>query len=227
VPYESDPYFEEILSALPDGDKAQLLAWLRNPKWRGGEVSDSEVARILRQLRHPGYSRRLWAITVTRDPILAMLLKVHLGDAHVIECRECKTFKTWTVEHFSHTPSGRLRKQCRECMKRFAREYDQSHPKSVRRRRERRRSAEALAGPKPPRAELEHIRIVQNNMCFYCGETVDIGEYDHKVPIKRGGSNEISNFVYSCRMCNRDKDTKTVEEFMIWRRNRGLRCRGD
>lgn len=38
-------------------------------------------------------------------------------------------------------------------------------------------------------------------------------ELDHKVPVARGGNNDIENMVLSCRSCNRRKGKKTAEEF--------------
>ena len=36
---------------------------------------------------------------------------------------------------------------------------------------------------------------------------------DHKIPVARGGNNDIENMVLSCRSCNRRKGKKTAEEF--------------
>lgn len=48
--------------------------------------------------------------------------------------------------------------------------------------------------------------------CAYCGSTERI-EADHRIPLDRGGSNEISNILPACRHCNRRKHCKTEEEF--------------
>jgi len=53
--------------------------------------------------------------------------------------------------------------------------------------------------------------------CFYCGSVGGLLEVDHKIPISRGGSNEISNLVTSCRHCNRQKRNKTPSEYLKWR----------
>ena len=49
--------------------------------------------------------------------------------------------------------------------------------------------------------------------CFYCGGTEDL-TIDHKTPLSRGGSNELTNLVPACRSCNRNKGTKTAEEWI-------------
>jgi 5-methylcytosine-specific restriction endonuclease McrA len=53
--------------------------------------------------------------------------------------------------------------------------------------------------------------------CFYCHIelTKKTRTFDHKLPLSRGGTNEIENLVPCCRRCNYRKGTKTVEEFLI------------
>ena len=55
--------------------------------------------------------------------------------------------------------------------------------------------------------------------CAYCGIGVDpmYCSFDHVLPYDRGGTNWPENLAVSCRDCNRDKFTKTPEEFERWR----------
>lgn len=46
--------------------------------------------------------------------------------------------------------------------------------------------------------------------CVLCGSTERI-EYDHKIPVSRGGSSTVDNVQLLCRPCNRAKRTKTAE----------------
>ena len=65
--------------------------------------------------------------------------------------------------------------------------------------------------------EKNVIRIKQGDRCFYCKKILNgAGEFDHKQPISRGGSNLASNLVLACRTCNRDKRDKTAEEYIQW-----------
>ncbi len=48
--------------------------------------------------------------------------------------------------------------------------------------------------------------------CAYCGSTERI-EADHRIPLCRGGSNDIGNILPACRSCNRRKHRKTEAEF--------------
>jgi hypothetical protein len=56
-----------------------------------------------------------------------------------------------------------------------------------------------------------------NYTCSYCGGIGGKLEADHKIPISKGGTNELSNLTTSCRRCNRQKKDKSVADFLAWR----------
>lgn len=49
--------------------------------------------------------------------------------------------------------------------------------------------------------------------CIYCGQRGGKLECDHIHPVSRGGSNDESNLATSCKKCNREKGTKTLDEW--------------
>ena len=54
--------------------------------------------------------------------------------------------------------------------------------------------------------------------CYYCGKevkpfTVD-KQIEHKIPISKGGTNNIKNLVISCKACNSGKREKTDAEYL-------------
>lgn len=53
------------------------------------------------------------------------------------------------------------------------------------------------------------------NICAYCRTELEPmhGSYDHRIALDRGGSNTIDNLVRCCITCQREKFTKTPEEF--------------
>lgn len=51
------------------------------------------------------------------------------------------------------------------------------------------------------------------NVCIYCGEAKPL-TVDHKIPLTRGGTNNIENIVPACASCNSRKGTKTAREFL-------------
>lgn len=65
---------------------------------------------------------------------------------------------------------------------------------------------------------LELVAL-NNGKCFYCGieTTQEEGKRkltrDHLYPLSRGGTDDISNIVVSCKSCNGSKADKTLEEW--------------
>jgi 5-methylcytosine-specific restriction endonuclease McrA len=62
----------------------------------------------------------------------------------------------------------------------------------------------------------EYLLYQNNHICQYCvGYTDDpILEVEHKNPKSRGGTDSIKNLTLSCKTCNRDKDNRTLEEWV-------------
>jgi 5-methylcytosine-specific restriction endonuclease McrA len=56
--------------------------------------------------------------------------------------------------------------------------------------------------------------------CRYCGAPAT--HADHVVPQARGGTHTRHNLVPACGPCNRQKWRWTVEEWQLWREERGL-----
>lgn len=52
--------------------------------------------------------------------------------------------------------------------------------------------------------------------CYLCGELLKFNffEVDHKVPLSKGGTDDISNLYCSCHKCNRIKRNIYYEDFM-------------
>ena len=50
--------------------------------------------------------------------------------------------------------------------------------------------------------------------CVYCGTTESPFEWDHVIPIARGGLDHPVNLVTACRDCNRKKRDSFPSEFM-------------
>lgn len=54
--------------------------------------------------------------------------------------------------------------------------------------------------------------------CFYC-QTEPSNSIDHIIPLIRGGRHAIGNLIGACRPCNSSKQSKTIMEFRVWKRN--------
>lgn len=63
-------------------------------------------------------------------------------------------------------------------------------------------------------------KVMARKTCYYCGcALVDTSHHpqqrtlEHKIPLARGGTNEISNLTAACKTCNDRKGSSTAEEF--------------
>ena len=56
-----------------------------------------------------------------------------------------------------------------------------------------------------------------NFTCQYCGKSAPqvILEIDHITPVSKGGTNDVTNLVTSCKECNRGKATRTINNDSI------------
>jgi|SRR5688572_12371904 len=70
----------------------------------------------------------------------------------------------------------------------------------------------AAAGQHFTFQEWEALLVHHAGRCAYCGSRERI-QADHRIPLNRGGSNEITNILPACRHCNCRKHTRTEEEF--------------
>ena len=59
----------------------------------------------------------------------------------------------------------------------------------------------------------------QGGLCYLCGKLLygrfdDTVSIEHKIPVSRGGANDVSNIGLAHRSCNSSKYTKTPEEYL-------------
>jgi len=93
------------------------------------------------------------------------------------------------------------------------RRYQEKHREEVRTLNAKKR-ARRLGAPGYHTATewLEKIELFAG-CCAYCGEAGPL-QRDHRIPLTRGGSNDISNIVPACRSCNAHKSAMTDAEFI-------------
>lgn len=95
----------------------------------------------------------------------------------------------------------------------YLRDWEKAHPERIRAyRRATWHKRRGALGDGFTTAEWEALLEKDAYRCAYCGAD-GATHADHRVPIARGGRNEISNILPSCRRCNRRKGTRTEEEF--------------
>jgi hypothetical protein len=72
-----------------------------------------------------------------------------------------------------------------------------------------------------PMAVKAEVAARDGHRCSYCGSVEGPFHFDHLFPVSRGGSNEASNIVVACSVCNLSKSDATLMEWV--ERLRGAR----
>lgn len=74
---------------------------------------------------------------------------------------------------------------------------------------------ERAAGPTPHRFDISRMFCEQDARCVYCRQMLHKYHIDHKLPVSRGGTNDIANLQLLCPRCNMRKSRMTHEEFQL------------
>ena len=64
---------------------------------------------------------------------------------------------------------------------------------------------------------LGNLKSAIGTPCPYCGEkklSIANVQFDHIIPVVRGGENKPENFMFICNTCNRIKDIMNGEEYI-------------
>lgn len=75
-----------------------------------------------------------------------------------------------------------------------------------------------------PQETIDAVFNMTGGHCSYCDIVLTVGtlsptqfNIDHKLPLSRGGSDDLENLAPSCRSCNLAKRASTVDEFLAKR----------
>lgn len=89
--------------------------------------------------------------------------------------------------------------------------------------KQRRRAREAGAPGNYRLRDVVGQYLTQGRVCAYCSHPASgLPDPEHVVPLSRGGRNDMSNIVASCRPCNADKRDLLLNEWEADRARRGL-----
>lgn len=147
------------------------------------------------------------------------------------EVRASRKKRYWTQEGFRRRELARLSKHREDNRERLNaegrarywinpekerlkdREFYRKNPDQMRTRVIKRRALQRGATGTHTTQEWNEKKMLFANCCTYCGEERPL-QREHKIPLDRGGSNDISNIVPSCKSCNLRKGRKTDREFL-------------
>lgn len=99
--------------------------------------------------------------------------------------------------------------------------YRKAHPEKIRRYAMHRAALKSEAEGYYTDADVARIYDEQRGLCYYCRCELN-GDFqiDHMTPLSRGGSNWPSNLCCACARCNRKKNAKTADEYIMEQTNR-------
>jgi len=153
-------------------------------------------------------------------PEKAREYRARYNEAHPDKVRASK--KKYRLSHPGETQ--RDKKKWNEThpdyMPRYLRKWIRDHPEQVKQFAHRYRAHKEGNGGSYTIEELDSVFESQEGFCYLCGELLygkldDLPEVEHKIPISRGGTNDISNIGLAHMRCNRRKHAKTDKEFLI------------
>ncbi len=147
-----------------------------------------------------------------------------MPDGHLNQCKACvnERVKAYSASdpartrRWSAARQVRYRRRHREMILRKLREWRARNPEKVAANHALRYSRRWTTSSSFTAAEFREKCSLLGNVCFYCGESRKLGP-DHKLPLARGGSNDITNIVPACVSCNHHKSTRTAQEYIAVR----------
>ena len=119
------------------------------------------------------------------------------------ELREYK--RQWYIEHYNPEEANRKSKI-----------YRQSEEGKMKRRlaKHQRRTIEKEGNITI--AEINNLLSNANNICAYCRKNIPEGklQFDHIIPLIKGGKHHIDNLAISCEPCNKSKSSRDLDVFL-------------
>ena len=92
--------------------------------------------------------------------------------------------------------------------------YAERHPERVRASAQKQRAKRKQAPGEYTGQDLLALFKGQAGNCWWCGCKIKGKfEVDHRIPLSRGGTNDVGNIVISCMPCNRSKHDKLPSEW--------------
>ena len=92
----------------------------------------------------------------------------------------------------------------------FKKKYSQAHPEVAKACIQRRRARKTGAGGSYTAQQWKDLCDFHGNVCLCCRKSLPLS-VDHVIPVKDGGTSDISNLQCLCLSCNRRKATKSTD----------------
>jgi 5-methylcytosine-specific restriction endonuclease McrA len=125
-----------------------------------------------------------------------------------------EAMRRWRARHPAEHNAERRGYYARNRAKLLARSasYHRAHPGVRKASDNKRRVQKAASASAFTPAEWLALVTTFAGHCAYCGMEGPL-EADHRIPLARGGTNDIVNILPACRRCNARKHLMTEQEF--------------
>ena len=137
------------------------------------------------------------------------------------ECCTCHLWKDAAQFYKDRRTSSGLKAQCKKCHSRMSiasRDLETSRA-NKRRCEASRRARRANTKGNVSKPEYQALENAWGSTCLKCGSTTEL-QWDHVIPLARGGAHCISNLQRLCRVCNERKQAHTADyrsdEQKVW-----------
>ena len=129
-------------------------------------------------------------------------------------CKECDRLRNrgWKTRNYEAYREGERIRRIKSLERNLARvsRWKKSHPEAVRASNINRRAKKGGIGG----GEIRKLLETQHQKCTVCGVSLIKGFHvDHILPLKLGGSNDITNIQLLCPPCNLSKGARHPEAF--------------
>lgn len=109
--------------------------------------------------------------------------------------------------------ADRLTPEKKEYMRRYATRHRTNNKALYLTYSHNRRARKMGASGTHTSAEWSALLAEHNGCCAYCEDSMARMTRDHRIPLSRGGSNDIKNILPACGSCNSSKNALTEDEF--------------
>lgn len=188
-----------------DAVRAKWSRWTRNNRDKQNEKQRKwEVA-------HPEQAKAIRSACRTKKPELyrAIEKKWRAANPEKIQ-KKNKSYKATHKERLAPINLARVNQ--------WRTDNPERSRENARKGRHTRRARQYEAGGTYTNAEIRELLIRQDFTCVYCPTSLKNSrdrELDHRVPIARGGRNDIGNLQWLCVSCNRRKRDKDPVEWAL------------